>query len=568
MFRTLQKHFALLVFLFFSSNLSADCLCGTTKKDPLYRKAVETLEVVLNHVFIENAYPLLFPNFELYNSKNQRIFEDEGVIKWTKRVEEIKCFPELAFLQWDIGNVRVIRRNVEWSSQFDIREKAWENKDETSFVFCKDYSAIPRAFHFLRKDFELYYDRSISFCQRRLQDLKKGKRFFSNEEDTSYFEDISYSSKDFLYQIERLTDQRKSFFSRFEQKEKEALQFCKESLDLCAKYHQNPLANYDLGLLSFLEGKSFEGFTHICSALENCSPEILEKINAQAHILKGQIELELGLYADAVLSLTKALQKDPDNQEIYLDRAIAFFENGQPSEAFADFLHQKTSLDFSPTQNQDLQKFAQAFGLSITNGFSKALNEIAPALIYTANGIGHCLWAGISEPMAIPEKIVQPLYKLLEYVHQHSLKEMGKDVAHFLSPELTKLVTEWNHLSLEKRGELAGLAIGEFGFNYCQGIYSSKAPMQSLFCAKRKKWMHSILWKPSLKVLLPAKKFFKNRNNLLLSTLKPFRNLNKMKNILKLYKINIFLNIKFVKPYIKQGTKHFLDRRGSLKIFL
>jgi tetratricopeptide (TPR) repeat protein len=113
---------------------------------------------------------------------------------------------------------------------------------------------------------------------------------------------------------------------------------------------------------------------------------------------KGSAEIETLEYDDAILSLSQAINLNPSNPDAYFDRAIAYFESGQPELSLQDYLNQGKDILFKPYQDElYFKEFSAGFAKGGLNGIQEATTEFLPSIYNSISGVGNFLWLTIEE---------------------------------------------------------------------------------------------------------------------------------------------------------------------------
>lgn len=168
--------------------------------------------------------------------------------------------------------------------------------------------------------------------------------------------------------------------------------------------------------------------------------------NTLSHQVRGERALSLGYYNQAVQDLGKAIETNPSNPIPYLERGIAHFGLGQYDRSLEDY-KQFTSQAQKPNPLS-----VSEFSLGFAKGLPKGVYESGEGLfLFMADFVKH--------PIQTSGRIVDSVSTLVELVR----KDEWGVVAEVLSPEVHQLVTQWDTLPSEKRGELAGYAVGKHG---------------------------------------------------------------------------------------------------------
>lgn len=220
----------------------------------------------------------------------------------------------------------------------------------------------------------------------------------------------------------------------------------KEIFLYCLQHHQPEGITFHAAIESFLDGNVSEGIEQLRKLIEigekhQFDSDIMSKI----HFLKGQLEAENALYGNAIISLTKAIAKNPSLKEAYIDRASTYFALGDYKNSFEDYLtyiKARSQHDLSMT----------GFSLGVAKGLPKGIYESGIGLIFLLSDF-------IQSPIHTSQLLWESLTLLAELARSQQLGAMAEIIA----PEIYQLVSDWDNLSNEIRGELAGYAFGKHG---------------------------------------------------------------------------------------------------------
>ncbi len=170
--------------------------------------------------------------------------------------------------------------------------------------------------------------------------------------------------------------------------------------------------------------------------------------NTLSHQVRGERALAFGYYNQAVQDLGKAIETNPTNPVPYLERGIAHFGLGQYDRSLEDY---KQFTAQAQAQKPDELSISE-FSLGVAKGLPKGVCESGKGFfLFMADFVKH--------PIQTSRQIVSSITTLAHLVHND---EWGV-IAEVLSPEMHQLVTQWDALSSEKKGELAGYAVGKHG---------------------------------------------------------------------------------------------------------
>lgn len=232
---------------------------------------------------------------------------------------------------------------------------------------------------------------------------------------------------------------------------------------------------YDHGLVELALGNTHRAFEISCELLEE--NEKYQKESA-VDFSKAECAYHLGLtysqalnYSKAIEFLSQSIQKDPTNQSAYLERAIAYFETNQLDNALCDYAHIESANMLKPPTSADNALFSQGFLLGAPQGLSDGFREIPISLWYSLRGVGQLLWAGVSDPIAVPQKMIDATTRVVEYLKTKDLETLAEQLA----PEMAELVNDWDNYDSKTRGEKSGYLLGKYGVSLLASCGSAKA---------------------------------------------------------------------------------------------
>ena len=201
---------------------------------------------------------------------------------------------------------------------------------------------------------------------------------------------------------------------------------------------------------------------------------IMKSFSPQTFISnEGRLLSESLSYDEAIVALTKAIAKDPQNFEAYFERAIAYFEAGDFQKALADYLAsgiRPRAID--PKQlNFDASKFGQGIALGVLKGSKDSVVEFVPSLLSSLRGISRGIWMFVSDPISVSQDMVECANACLEFIKEATVKELICE----LVPELQECLNKWDALDEYTKGQLIGYVIGKYGVDIFIGSGSIKA---------------------------------------------------------------------------------------------
>lgn len=229
---------------------------------------------------------------------------------------------------------------------------------------------------------------------------------------------------------------------------------------LCRKSHISLRTYYERGFHNIALNNNIEAMDQIQALIDYS-----HKSNSSKYLTSQTFE-QLGIacslsleYSRAIEALTEAIEQVSDNKNAYFERAIAYFELKQFDLAARDFILSGKENQLLPAHDPFKILFSQGLVIGAGQGLYAAASELPSSLLYSINGLGQLLWAGITDPIAVPEKLIDATTQFIEYLRKEDLTTLAQDMA----PELYDLVTNWDTLNHKTRGEKAGFVLGKYG---------------------------------------------------------------------------------------------------------
>jgi len=168
-------------------------------------------------------------------------------------------------------------------------------------------------------------------------------------------------------------------------------------------------------------------------------------LNTISYQARGDWALSSGYYTQAAQDFSNAIERDPSNSIFFLGRGVANFELGQYDSCVADYnsyIAKTSPQEFSWTD----------FSL----GFAKEL----PRGVYDS---GEGLLLFLADLATHPFQTSKQVYESFENLSRLAKSCEWGSIGETLSPEVSRLVADWDVLSDRERGELSGYAFGKLG---------------------------------------------------------------------------------------------------------
>lgn len=339
------------------------------------------------------------------------------------------------------------------------------------------YFTIPRRFREFETDLIAKLKEGIAqgYNIYRIPSIEEVE--FSYQQGNSLYTSLYGDWRWIDFQLDYLTyyGWRKIAITEYDQKYKEAEEQIEQAIvsmdalfrDIfvyCLERHQPEGIAFSSAIESLLAGNLAEGIKRIRQLIEiGESQQFPSELMGKLHLLKGQLELESSLYAEAILTLTEAIAKTPALKETYLERGTAYFELGEYECSMEDYLAYTACI-------QSAEPFSlQTFSLS----FAK---NILPGCYESGRGL-YLLLSGLAQH---PIHTAHLIWESLTLLSKLAATKEWKLLAEAVAPEVHQLLVEWDSLPSEKRGELAGYAFGKYGADLLMPVALAKAASKGL----------------------------------------------------------------------------------------
>ncbi len=231
----------------------------------------------------------------------------------------------------------------------------------------------------------------------------------------------------------------------------------------CLAQHPHPKIFYERGMIHAHRGNWDESVDDIRSAIELAKETPDNLLSSELYLQEGVCYAERGLYDQALIALTEALVKNPENKEAYFERAVVYFEKMEMDLALNDFI----SSEFSSPISEKQSTFSIDYAKGLTAGIEKGIqDEFGKAVTVWTPLLNMGLWALMSSP--------QPSVKFITATLGCVAVAGIAIAADQMVNELKDLVTNWDQLSQRERGELTGFLIGKYGVDIFAAYGSAK----------------------------------------------------------------------------------------------
>lgn len=243
----------------------------------------------------------------------------------------------------------------------------------------------------------------------------------------------------------------------------------------CLAEHPHPKIYYERGMVLFHRGDTLDSLEDIRKFISYAEKNRYHKLlTSDLYLKEGRLLSECLSYDEAIVALTRAIEKDSSNKDAYFERAIAYFETGDFSKAISDYLasgiHPK-KIDSKNVGGFNSITFGQGIALGMLKGGQDSTTEFVPSLLSSFRGISRGIWACVSNPIETSQEMVDCVYACLEFIKDNTAKE----VLCKLVPELQECLNKWEQLDDYTKGKHIGYVIGKYGVDIFIASGSVKA---------------------------------------------------------------------------------------------
>lgn len=243
----------------------------------------------------------------------------------------------------------------------------------------------------------------------------------------------------------------------------------------CLAKHPHPKIFYERGMVFFHRGDtldSLEDIRKFIAYAENYHYHDL--LTSDLYLKEGRLLSECLSYDEAIVALTRAIEKDSANKDAYFERAIAYFEAGDFSNALSDYLasgiHPK-KMDPNKVGGFNSITFGQGIALGMVKGGQDSVTDFVPSLLSCFRGISRGIWAFVSSPIESSQEMVDCAHACIEFIKDNTTKEMLCKLA----PELQECLNKWDQIDDYTKGRYIGYVVGKYGVDIFIASGSVKA---------------------------------------------------------------------------------------------
>lgn len=238
----------------------------------------------------------------------------------------------------------------------------------------------------------------------------------------------------------------------------------------CIAKHDNLKAYYERGRILFDRGLYGASLADVQHVLERGCPEDFLKGLKQEDVLyvKGQAFLEMGLYNDAICTLSELIKHDPKNKNAYFSRSTAYFEEGQFDESLIDYLMSEKEKELSKIESKAPLEFREALLNALVEGGLDGAKDFVPSLCHSVYGMGTSLWAFTQHPISCTTHFCNSCYELTAAISDQ-IRNLDWRMMDKCCTELKQLYQNFDLLSEAEKGHLIGYTIGKYGTDILAG---------------------------------------------------------------------------------------------------
>ena len=206
------------------------------------------------------------------------------------------------------------------------------------------------------------------------------------------------------------------------------------------------------GLLYFSNGQYIESLQDIENLILN---------DSHLSLVKGTIESQVGLYNDAILDLSHAIQLDPTNTTAYFERGACYFEMGDIDKSLKDYLVASPYRKRDILTKQEQIDFAKGFISGGCLGSKEGITELIPSIYASERGLSHGLWTFAIDPIHVSKKLIDASKSMISFIQDDGLSKTMQVVI----PALQTTLDKWDQFDEKERGYHLGYIIGKYGLD-------------------------------------------------------------------------------------------------------
>lgn len=234
----------------------------------------------------------------------------------------------------------------------------------------------------------------------------------------------------------------------------------------CLAAHPHPKIHYELGMIKMHMGDIEGALSHIRELMDLAQSEDFP-ITSEMYCQEGKVYQQMGMFDQAVTSLTKAIQKNPKNKEAYFARAQAYFETGNFEKALNDYLQSEKSNKLSQNLRASIE-YNVSLLKGLTIGSVEGATDTTLTLLHSPYGAAQALWTFAQEPVKTTTNFYNSVYDTVQCITEH-FNLMGWEYFDGIGEDLKDFYQKYNNLSDAERGYLTGYYMGKYGMDFVLG---------------------------------------------------------------------------------------------------
>ncbi len=448
-------HFSLFYLLFTSKLLAFDIVCPYGCDDVMAKESYYTLSGLVYETSFSDLCIIDYPSDHCWGYSSFTSYNGY-------------CSPSLSIdrrINWILDKSD---RYISFDSQKGGYTK-WIGDSNDTDIDLRNIADYMRGFSILNHELEKYVHNEIACYKKGIDWTKLAIAYFEKLQQNGAYRccadwwEVAEKPEDKVKEgVRRLEEyekklqevhQRASYLrEQFEKRNEANLENYADLYQWCLEKHQWNGAYYGMGLLNFHRGEIAEAFDNIQSFLNGLKDEEKKQLSKEVCFQRGVIESEVGLYDDAIISLSRAIEKDPTYKEAHFERAVAYFESGEFDLALKDYL----ASEMRPLKDEKNVSFSADYASGFLEGIKKGFQEeFGDSLPVWAPMLGAGLWSLSQSPLP-QAKIVTGVLACVGAAGAYL-------AANQVVSELRELVANWDQLSDQQRGKLTGYIIGKHG---------------------------------------------------------------------------------------------------------
>ena len=184
---------------------------------------------------------------------------------------------------------------------------------------------------------------------------------------------------------------------------------------------------------------------------KNLSKDSSKELQEKIYYFQGQEALNIYDYDQAIDSFGKAIEINPNNHNVYLDKAYAHLKAGEFDKSLNDY-HVYNEQKNNNTERAFFLSDSIDFSLGVRTGIAKGtIGSGKELLSFAANAITH------------PIDTTYGIYEAFSNLSKLACSQEWRALSKAIAPEICTLVNEWKTLSAKEKGEKSGYILGKYG---------------------------------------------------------------------------------------------------------